>query len=105
MDNHSRGGTSRSSTLIMLCSVAIVFLCSTMTLVSGRKLHQLYMDVNDNPVVNTDNENPTPIVGILSQEVSQLILRKYPNSTFSSYIAASYVKFVEGAGGRVVPIW
>ncbi|KAM8710946.1 hypothetical protein ACLKA7_017561 [Drosophila subpalustris] len=46
----------------------------------------------------------SPIIGILAQEV-------YPNSLHAieynatSYIAASYVKFVEGAGGRVVPIW
>ncbi|XP_071873419.1 gamma-glutamyl hydrolase-like [Bombus fervidus] len=41
--------------------------------------------------------NNRPIIGILAQE-------KSPNS-FKSYIAASYVKFIEGAGARVVPIW
>jgi len=46
----------------------------------------------------------TPIIGILSQEVSRLIEREHPEQ-FSSYIAASYVKFIEGAGGRVVPIF
>ncbi|EDV95716.1 gamma-glutamyl hydrolase [Drosophila grimshawi] len=46
----------------------------------------------------------SPIIGVLAQEL-------YPDSLTvthfngTSYIAASYVKFVEGAGGRVVPIW
>ncbi|XP_060815289.1 gamma-glutamyl hydrolase-like [Bombus pascuorum] len=41
--------------------------------------------------------NNRPIIGILAQE-------KFSNN-FQSYIAASYVKFIEGAGARVVPIW
>lgn len=53
----------------------------------------------------TTEENKTPIIGVLSQEVSRLILREYPGRNFTSYLAASYVKFIEGAGGRVVPIW
>jgi len=55
--------------------------------------------------VNADVDGTVaPIIGILSQEVypDTLIAKEY-NAT--SYIAASYVKFVEGAGGRVVPIW
>lgn len=50
-------------------------------------------------------DNTTPIIGILTQEVSKLISRKYPDEQYTSYLAASYVKFVESAGGRVVPIW
>ncbi|KAH8302524.1 hypothetical protein KR044_007946, partial [Drosophila immigrans] len=48
--------------------------------------------------------NVSPIIGILAQELypDNLSATTY-NAT--SYIAASYVKFVEGAGGRVVPIW
>ena len=42
--------------------------------------------------------------GILSQEISIRLNEVYPNE-YDSYIAASYVKFVEGAGARVVPIW
>lgn len=49
-------------------------------------------------------ENDRPIVGILAQEVSQFLLRHYPDKNFDSYVAASYVKFIEGAGGRAVPI-
>ncbi|XP_003398804.1 gamma-glutamyl hydrolase A [Bombus terrestris] len=40
--------------------------------------------------------NNRPIIGILAQE-------KF--SSNKSYIAASYVKFIEGAGARVVPLW
>ncbi|XP_049777986.1 gamma-glutamyl hydrolase-like isoform X1 [Schistocerca cancellata] len=47
--------------------------------------------------------NDRPIIGILSQELSPTVSGIFGNH--SSYIAASYVKYVEGAGGRVVPIW
>ncbi|XP_076288799.1 gamma-glutamyl hydrolase-like isoform X2 [Lasioglossum baleicum] len=49
------------------------------------------------------NGNKFPIIGILSQEVSEYMQSHYKES--HSYIAASYVKFIEGAGARVVPIW
>ncbi|XP_043477610.1 gamma-glutamyl hydrolase A-like isoform X2 [Leptopilina heterotoma] len=42
--------------------------------------------------------------GILSQEISYSLNNQYPNQ-YNSYIAASYVKFIEGAGARCVPIW
>lgn len=46
----------------------------------------------------------TPIIGVLSQETFSI--NKYlPNEEYESFIAASYVKYIEGAGGRVVPIW
>jgi hypothetical protein len=51
-----------------------------------------------------DGGNNEPIVGILSQEISYSLNQKYPDQ-YKSYIAASYVKFVESAGARVVPIW
>jgi gamma-glutamyl hydrolase len=52
----------------------------------------------------TEANNDYPIIGILSQEQSYYLNGKYPDA-YSSYIAASYVKFVEGGGARVVPIW
>lgn len=48
--------------------------------------------------------NNTPIIGILSQEISYHLNTKYPEQ-YKSFIPASYVKFVEGGGARVVPIW
>ncbi|XP_072947625.1 gamma-glutamyl hydrolase-like isoform X2 [Epargyreus clarus] len=48
--------------------------------------------------------NDRPIIGILSQEQSFYLHTKYPEENYTSYIAASYVKDVESAGARVVPI-
>lgn len=48
--------------------------------------------------------NNAPIIGILAQEMSYHLNTKWPG-VYNSYIAASYVKFVEGGGARAVPIW
>ncbi|XP_058795648.1 uncharacterized protein LOC131666769 [Phymastichus coffea] len=48
--------------------------------------------------------NNRPIIGILSQEISKRWTKVY-RDTYDSYIAASYVKYIESAGARVVPIW
>jgi gamma-glutamyl hydrolase len=41
----------------------------------------------------------------LKQELSRDLITAFGNTTsYTSYIAASYVKFVESAGARVVPI-
>ena len=45
-----------------------------------------------------------PIIGILSQDLSSEDRASIDNSNYTSYIAASYVKFVESGGARVVPI-
>lgn len=42
--------------------------------------------------------NDRPIIGVLAQEVSS------PTPGQTSYIAASYVKYLESAGARVVPV-
>lgn len=44
--------------------------------------------------------NPRPVIGVLAQE--NLQLDEFARG--SSYIAACYVKYLEGAGARVVPI-
>lgn len=48
--------------------------------------------------------NDAPIIGVLAQEMSYHLNTKWPG-VYSSYIAASYIKFVEGGGARAVPIW
>ncbi|XP_043477631.1 gamma-glutamyl hydrolase A-like [Leptopilina heterotoma] len=48
--------------------------------------------------------NNDPIIGVLTQEMAGYMGHKYSNQ-YKSYIAASYVKFIEGAGARCVPIW
>ncbi|XP_062850102.1 gamma-glutamyl hydrolase [Trichomycterus rosablanca] len=45
-----------------------------------------------------DQTNDSPIIGILAQEAS------FPKPGQNSYIAASYVKYLESAGARVVPV-
>lgn len=52
------------------------------------------------PEVQTD----APIIGILTQEIVWP-KNKHWQDIYESYIAASYVKFVEGGGARPVPIW
>ncbi|XP_053268705.1 gamma-glutamyl hydrolase [Pleuronectes platessa] len=47
------------------------------------------------PFYSSAKRNDRPVVGVLAQEVY---------SSQSSYIAASYVKFLEAAGARVVPV-
>ena len=48
--------------------------------------------------VHTCDPNGQPVIGILAQSLNE---PNYPNT---NYLAASYVKFVEMFGGRVVPI-
>ncbi|XP_055844404.1 gamma-glutamyl hydrolase [Episyrphus balteatus] len=48
--------------------------------------------------------NERPIIGILCIDVATKLYELY-GPTVKSYIAASYVKFLECSGARVVPIW
>ncbi|KAL5292057.1 GGH.2 family protein [Megaselia abdita] len=50
-------------------------------------------------------ENDRPIVGVLAQEISSFLSRTFTDKDYDSYIAASYIKFVEGAGARAVPVF
>lgn len=88
-----------------LCHIVLVIftVCSSLCYANVENLE--YVDINGLPVVMPDNENSIPIVGVLSQEISKVVQAKYPHKNITNYIAASYVKYVEGAGGRVVPIW
>lgn len=52
----------------------------------------------------SDVRTDTPIIGVLAQEISWYLDQKWPGA-YESYIAASYIKFVEGGGARAVPIW
>lgn len=63
-------------------------------------------DVNANTRVTeeTASINEYPLIGILAQEISYALEKIYPGK-YESFIAASYVKFVEGGGARVVPIF
>ncbi|XP_060921080.1 gamma-glutamyl hydrolase [Labrus mixtus] len=50
------------------------------------------------PCYSSVTKNDRPIIGVLAQEV------RIPKLNQDSYIAASYVKFLESAGARVVPV-
>ncbi|XP_061096302.1 gamma-glutamyl hydrolase [Conger conger] len=50
------------------------------------------------PAVLTKEMNNRPVIGVLAQELYK------PLPLGSSYIAASYVKYLESAGARVVPV-
>merc|ERR1719495_402752 len=49
-------------------------------------------------------QNSRPIVAVLSQELSRSLKAAYGEYNYSSYIGAAYVKYVEMAGARVVPV-
>ncbi|XP_051267278.1 gamma-glutamyl hydrolase [Dicentrarchus labrax] len=50
------------------------------------------------PLYSSASRNDRPIIGVLAQEVYS------PKPDQTVYIAASYVKFLESAGARVVPV-
>ncbi|XP_018572929.1 gamma-glutamyl hydrolase isoform X2 [Anoplophora glabripennis] len=58
--------------------------------------------VNDN-LPSVYEKGDGPIIGILSQET--YLVAKYFSEEHDSYIAASYVKFLESSGARVIPVW
>ncbi|KAE8279683.1 Gamma-glutamyl hydrolase [Larimichthys crocea] len=50
------------------------------------------------PFYSSASTNDRPIIGVLAQDL------RTPRENYTSYIAASYVKFLEAAGARVVPV-
>ncbi|XP_053674477.1 gamma-glutamyl hydrolase-like [Anopheles nili] len=84
----------------------VTVLCVTVVLLLlGSGEAKQLIESQERTVWSTPPINDVPVVGILSQELSYLMTQNYGDEGYDSYIAASYVKFVEGAGARVVPIW
>lgn len=84
-------------------SWCILFTMKGLILILGIYIFQCQAGI----VERNDDEvlvNNRPIIGVLSQEQSAYLHTKYPEENYTSYIAASYVKDVESAGARVVPI-
>ncbi|KAK4327679.1 hypothetical protein Pmani_001874 [Petrolisthes manimaculis] len=52
----------------------------------------------------SDNLNLRPVIGVLAQHPPDSMLVGLEDHNFTSYIAASYVKHLESAGARVIPI-
>ncbi|CAG9812107.1 unnamed protein product [Chironomus riparius] len=77
-----------------------VNICTILTFfVSNINSDQQNLDIFSLPQVNHE-----PIIGIMAIDMSYYIQSKYTEQYFS-FISASYVKFVEGGGARVVPVW
>jgi len=52
-----------------------------------------------------EDVNDRPIIGILTQELDDVLYNKLPKGhNYTSYLAASYVQWVMSGGARVVPI-
>ena len=75
-------------------------------------LSKTYHETEKKEVVNlsenvnngdTKEINYRPIVGILAQELSSS-LEPWYGENYTSYIGAAYVKYIEQAGARVVPV-
>lgn len=64
----------------------------------------LCMQSQSNAENSSHIKTDTPIIGVLAQEIARSLNTIWPGE-YKSYIAASYVKFIEGGGARVVPIW
>lgn len=80
-------------------SFVFIAICAASGVTNGKSIVSKTADLLDSQPINFE-----PMIGILSLEQSYYLDGKYPGQ-FASYIAASYVKFVEGGGARVVPIW
>eukprot|EP00794_Sanderia_malayensis_P000529 gene529-1182_t len=90
-----------------LFAVAVTIIVGMVNVSQGSRKHQdefLTFPTNIEQIkkhLKTDR----PMVGILSMYiVGSKIKEQYPQTKNSSYIAASFVRFVEGAGARAVPI-
>lgn len=82
---------------ILLSVATLSLLCQT-TIVDGYNIISVTEPQLDH------SRNNAPIIGVLAQEMSYHLNTKWPG-VYSSYIAASYIKFIEGGGARAVPIW
>lgn len=76
-----------------------LFLALSFLLTAGQS--QYIIESEQSEIIEVNN---TPIIGVLAQEISYHLNTKWPG-VYTSYIAASYIKFVEGAGARPVPLW
>ena len=59
----------------------------------------------EQPDAEETSVNERPIVAVLSMDIdSEDDLIQYESQNYTSYIAASYVKYMEMAGARAVPV-
>lgn len=79
--------------------VVVVLLCFLLGSLAQRRLDESPVDGGR----SAPQETSRPVIGVLSLELSPTI-QKFVGQ-HHSYIAASYVKYIEGAGARVAPIF
>jgi len=83
-------------------------MCSNVWLLSALLLSLCIVSGHTRSVINhgedsnQENYNDRPIIGVLSQEMLDKEALLFPDK--HSYIPASYLKYIEGAGARGVPI-
>ena len=77
-------------------------------LLLGLALSLALADKNERPIIgrllSMRTSGYIPRVSSVSFFISGVVSQKHSDSSNFSYIAASYVKFLESAGARVVPI-
>merc|ERR1719347_1115273 len=91
----------------------VILLCVILYLVKGRESVIVINgkeDLSRNSFRGSRGDpelNERPVIGVLSQEIDASILNDIPpelQKTSTSYIAASYVKWIEAGGARAVPV-
>ena len=61
-------------------------------------------EVLDWDLFSTLGLNPRPIIGVLAQGLPHSLVDVFAESNKTTYIGAAYVKYLESAGARVVPV-
>ncbi|XP_045495982.1 gamma-glutamyl hydrolase A-like [Colias croceus] len=87
--------------IIMMSKMCYLFM---ITVVKDLIIHKKIHNMGGETARSEEAINNRPIIGVLSQEQSRHLHSKFPDENYTSYIGASYVKDVEAAGARVVPI-
>ena len=64
----------------------------------------LKSEVLDWDFFSTLGLNPRPIIGVLAQGLPHSLVDVFAESNKTTYIGAAYVKYLESAGARVVPV-
>jgi len=95
-------------------SMLVVFLMTIYCSMSTQSINNATLDkLSEFQVIlesqNTEKEpeavNDRPIIGVLTQELDPVLTNKLPpGHKYTSYLAASYVQWVQAGGARVVPV-
>ena len=87
---------SKSSTMQFIAMIILLDILGSSY--SMQKLNTL--PISKSRMANVED----PVIGILTQPLSPLFMKKFPNKDYKGYVASSYVKWVELTGARAVVI-